>query len=57
MVIDEEKRYILTNYQQVRRGGKAVNSDHATQYMDLNLVITTEKPDRKEIFNFKDPDA
>ena len=37
MVIDEEGKYVLTNYQQVRNGGKAANSDHATQYIDIDL--------------------
>ena len=37
--IDEENKYILTNFEQVRKGGKAVDSDHATQYMDVNLKI------------------
>ena len=54
MVIDEDRKHILTNYKQVRRGGKATDSDHFTQYMDLNLHFVSEKPERKEIFNFKD---
>ena len=39
MVIDESKSHILTNYQHVRKGGKAINSDPNTQYMDLDLKI------------------
>ena len=35
MVIDESKEHILTNYQAVRYGGHAVDSDHFTEYMDL----------------------
>ena len=30
MVIDESRKYILTNYEQVRKGGKACDSDHST---------------------------
>ena len=41
MVIDESKCHILTNYQQVRKGGKAIDSDHYTQYMDLDLKCQT----------------
>ena len=57
MVIDEDRRYILTNYTQARNGGKAVDSDHATEYVDVDLKIVTEKPERKEILKFKDKDA
>ena len=53
MVIDEERKYTLTNYKRVKKGTKATDSDHLTQYMDLKLQIVSEKPIRKEIFNFK----
>ena len=57
MVIDEEGKHILTNYQQVQNGGKAANSDHATQYIDIDLKVITEKPKRNEIWNFKCKDS
>ena len=53
MVIDENGKYILTNYEQVRYGGKASSSDHATQYLDLDLKVVTEKPKRREIWSLK----
>ena len=57
MVIDEKKEFILTNYQNVRRGGHAVDSDHFTQILDLDLDFVSEKPKRVEVFNFKDKEA
>ena len=54
MVIDEKKQYILTNYQSVRNVGKATDSDPFTQYMELNLEFLKEKPERHEIFDFKE---
>ena len=57
MVIDEDKNYILTNYENVRNGGKANDTDHATEYIDLNLKIFTEKPKRQEVWNFKNKEA
>ena len=54
MVNDENKKYILTNYGNVRKGGKANDTDHVTQYMDLDLKVILEKPERIEILNFKD---
>ena len=57
MVIDESKTHILTNYQNIRNGGKVIDSDHFTQYMDLNLKIETVKPERIEMFNFKNEEG
>ena len=54
MVIDDSKNYILSNYKIAKQTGKAVDSDHFTQYLDLNLKIGKERPERKEMFNFKD---
>ena len=54
MVIDTDRKYILTNYKPSKRGGDAVDTDHYTQYMDVNLEISHEKNERIEIFNFKD---
>ena len=57
MVIDEKRKHILTNYRNVRKGVKAIDSDHFTEYMDVNLQLITEKPVRREIFNFKDKES
>ena len=54
MVIDETRNYILTNYKAAKVSGKAIDSDHFTEYLDLNIEITKERPERMEIFNFKD---
>ena len=54
MLIDEKKKYVLTNFEQVRKGGKASDSDHFTQIMDIKLNFLPQKPIRKEIFNFKE---
>ena len=57
MTIDEKKEFVLTNYQQVRKGGNATDTDHATQIIDLNLEMKKQKPDRNEMFNFKESEA
>ena len=57
MKIDEEKKFILTNYKPALIGGKATDSDHFTEIMDVNLEIVPEKPQRTEVaklsLNFK----
>ena len=57
MIIDEERRYVLTNYERAKKGGKVSDTDHATEYMDLDLKIATEKPERVEVWNFKNKEA
>ena len=57
MVIDEDGKYILTNYEQAKYGGKASNSDHATMYLDLDLKVVPDKPKRREIWNLKNKNA
>ena len=57
MIIDDKKEHILTNYQAVRSGGKATNTDHYTEYMDVNLEFESEKPKRVELFDFENKES
>ena len=57
MVIDEKKNHILTNYKSAKITGRAVDSDHYTQYLDINIKIVNEKPEKQEIFNFRDSES
>ena len=43
----------MTNYKPARKGEKAIDSDHFTEYLDINLKVNPLKPVRKEIYNFK----
>ena len=53
MVIDNDKKFVLSNYGKVKKGGKATDSDHYTQFMDVELEIQNVKPERIEIYDFK----
>jgi hypothetical protein len=57
MVVDEAKKCILTKYEQIRKDEKACNTDHATEIMDVNLNVLTEKPVRRELYNLKNREA
>ena len=57
MVIDENKKHILTNYENIKKGGKANDTDHSTENIDLKLKISAEKPIRQEVWNFRNKDA
>ena len=53
MEIDEMKTNIPTNYTQVRKGGKAVDSDHVPIELDLDIKVIPTRPARETIYNFK----
>ena len=57
MYIDEKNKYVLTNYKAATQKGNAIDSDHKTEYMDLDLKIIREKPKTREVFNFRDKKA
>ena len=47
----------MVNYKGANNGGKAIDTDHFTQYMDMDLEFSREKPERREILNFKNSKA
>ena len=53
MVIDESRQHVLTNFNPIRTGGKAIESDHNTEFLKLNLQCQKRKQERVELFNFK----
>ena len=57
MVIDEKKEFILTNYKPSKKGEKAKDSDHFTEYLEIDLKMKLTKPVRKEIFNFQNKES
>ena len=53
MNVDEERVNTLSNFAQKRKNGKVIETDHNALIMDLNMEIIQKKPDRVELFNFK----
>ena len=53
MVIDNDRKYIATNYMNVKKGGHATDSDHYTQILKVKLETCFDPPKRQELFNFK----
>ena len=53
MVVDEEKQFVLTNYNQVKGETIVKDSDHNTLVLHMEITYTTFKPKRVEVFNFK----
>ena len=57
MVIDEQCQHVLTNFYPIRNGGRAIESDHNTEILELDLHFDRKKTDRRELFNFKNEDC
>ena len=53
MNIDEDKQDVPTNYTQVKKGGKAVDSDHVPLQINLNFKVIPTRPTRIILYNFK----
>ena len=53
MIIDEEKRFVLSNYKKVKGIASKKDSDHFTTILEMNINYTVKKPERIEMFNFK----
>ena len=45
---------MLTNYTQVKKGGRAVDSDHVPMELNIDLKMLPTRPTRVTMFNFKD---
>ena len=57
MIIDEKKEYALSNFSKIK--GKLVkkDSDHNTLILYADIQYFLKKPDRIELFNFKNPEC
>ena len=52
MEIDDMKKNVPTNYTQVRKGGRAVDSDHVPLELTLDMKIPPTRPTRVVVYNF-----
>lgn len=57
MVIDEPRAHVLTNFNPSKQRGKAIESDHNTEIIELELSYQRKKEERKELFNFKNKEC
>ena len=57
MEVDDLKKNVPTNYTQLRKGGKAVDSDHMVIELTLNMKVLPTRPTREIIYNFKNKEG
>ena len=53
MTIDNDNRFSLTNYYNVKRGGTANDSDHFTVILNIALQLCPLRQQKRVIYNFK----
>ena len=53
MKIEEKRENVLTNYHAIKTVGRVIESDHNNCELEINLLFSTVKQDRIEIFQFK----
>ena len=52
MEIDVDRKYIVTNFNKVRKGGKVTDSDHLTSTLTVNFIVIPQKPHKIVTYNF-----
>ena len=57
MIIDNDNDHRITNFNNVKKGGKTTEADHTPMWIEINLKISPEKTEKIELTNFKDPVA
>jgi hypothetical protein len=53
MKIDERREKTLSNFSAVKTVGRVIETDHNPLYLELKLEFSPAKPERIEIFQFK----
>ena len=57
MIVDENREMTITNYHCAKRGKSAVDSDHVTFMLKINLNVLPHKPQRVERLDFKNTEG
>ena len=57
MVVDEQKEYGLQNFAQFKKNKRAIESDHNGLILEIAIEFSYNKPERQEMFDFKNKDA
>ena len=53
MIIDEERDYCLSNFAQIKKNKRVIETDHNSMVMELNLQVCQRKLVREEMFNLR----
>ena len=53
MKIDEERKFCLSNFAQIKKNGRVIETDHNAMIAEFDLKVKKQNPDREEMFNLK----
>ena len=53
MLIDEERKFCLSNYAQLKKNKKLIETDHNSIIADFNIAVQKRKLERLELFNLR----
>ena len=57
LLIDEERKFCLSNVAQIKKNKRVVETDHNAMIAEFNLKINKRKPDREEMINLRNGDC
>ena len=57
LIIDEEREFCLSNFSQVKKNKRVIETDHNLMLAEFNISVPIRKPDRVEMFNFRNKDC
>ena len=53
MTIDEKREYCLSNFGQIKKNKRVIETDHNTLWADFDINIEKRKPERIELLNLR----
>ena len=53
MVIDEGREFCLSNFAQINKNKRVIETDHNGEILELNIEYGKKKPEREEMFNLR----
>ena len=53
MIIDDQRQYPLSNFAQQKKNRRVTETDHNGLILEISIQFEARKPERKELFNFK----
>ena len=53
MVIDENREICLSNFGQIKKNRRVIETDHNTIFADFDITLPKRKPERVELFNLR----
>ena len=53
LVIDEEREFCLSNFAQLKKNKRLVETDHNLMIADFDISVPKRKPERVELYNLR----